>query len=250
MVRATSIVEVAVPTSARNHLALAWCGPVGIITVLVGWAVCAGFLPPPSPDLSVDAVAQIWQAHTNLKRLGMIMCVWGGTLYVPFTIAVTILMRRMERGEHILSTVQAALGTLASVFFTVNFIFFEVASFRPDRPAEVTQQIHDLGFIMTFAPAAPFFFQYLVVAVAILQDESHVPLVPRWLAYANLWIAVGVVPGCLLPFFKTGPLAWNGVFTFWIPVGVFVAWYFLMFWAVRRAITASTSGATDVMADA
>jgi hypothetical protein len=103
----------------------------------------------------------------------------------------------MERGEHILSTVQAALGTLASVFFAVNFIFFEVASFRPDRPAEVTQQI-----------------QYL--AVAILQDESRVPLVPRWVAYANLWIAVGVVPG----------------------------------WAVRRAITAATSVATDVMAHA
>jgi hypothetical protein len=44
----------------------------------------------------------------------------------------------------------------------------------------------------------------------------------------------------VLVFCKTGPLAWDGLFTFWIPVGVFLAWFFVMFWAVRRAVTTST----------
>jgi hypothetical protein len=227
-------------TSARNHLALAWCGPFGIVVVLVGWVLFAGFLPPPSPNLGAAEIAQVWQTHPELKRLGMVLCVWGGTLYVPFSMSVTMLMRKLETdGEHVLSTAQAALGVLASVFFTLNFIVFQATTFRPERAVEATQGLDDLSFFLTFAPAAPFCFQYLVVGVAILQDHSPTPLVPRRVGYTNLWIALGAAPGCVLVFFKTGPLAWDGLFTFWIPVGVFVAWFFVMFWAVRRAVTTS-----------
>jgi hypothetical protein len=231
-------------TSARNHLALAWCGPVGIVVVLVGWWLFCGFMPPPSPNLPADEIARVWQTDVNLKRLGMVLCVWGGTLYVPFTMAVTVLMRKLERdGEHVLSLAQAGLGVLASVFFTLNFIVFQVTTYRPERAVEATQGLDDLSFFLTFAPAAPFCFQYLVVGVLILQDRAPAPLVPRWVGYANLWISLGAAPGCALVFFKTGPLAWDGLFTFWIPVGVFVAWFFVMFWAVRHALRTAASRA-------
>jgi hypothetical protein len=228
-------------TSARNHLALAWCGPIGIVVVLVGWWLFCGFMPPPSPNSSAAEISHVWQTHTELKRLGMVLCVWGGTLYVPFSMSVTVLMRKIEHdGEHVLSTAQAALGVLASVFFTLNFIVFQVTTFRPERAVEATQGLNDLSFFLTFAPAAPFCFQYLVVGVLILQDHSPAPLVPRWVGYTNLWISLGAAPGCALVFFKTGPLAWDGLFTFWIPVGVFVLWFFVMFWAVRHPLTTST----------
>jgi hypothetical protein len=31
-------------------------------------------------------------------------------------------------------------------------------------------------------------------------------------------------------------MAWNGLLAFWIPVAVFAAWFFVMFWAIRRVI--------------
>ena len=34
-----------------------------------------------------------------------------------------------------------------------------MAGFRPGGPEEPTQTLHDLGFIMTFSPAAPFFLK-------------------------------------------------------------------------------------------
>lgn len=215
---------------------LAWSGPIGIALVLVGWMVLAGFLPPPSPDLSPQQVADLWADHTNLKRLGMVMCVWGGTLYVPFTVAVGVLLRRTETGDRVLSTAQTALGTFGTVFFTLNFLILAVVAFRPARPSEVTQQLHDLGFIMTFSPVAPFTLQYIVIGVAILQDRSGSPVFPRWVAYANFWIGLLLVPASFIPFFKNGPMAWNGVLSFWIPVVVFVAWFGVMFWAMRAAV--------------
>ena len=213
---------------------------MGIVLVLLGWMALAGFLPPPSPDLSPPQVAAVWADHTNLKRLGMVICVWGGTLYVPFTVVVGLLLRRTEVGDRVLSTTQTALGTFGTVFFTLNFLILAVVAFRPARPSEITQQLHDLGFIMTFSPVAPFTLQYIVIGVAILLDRT---VFPRWVAYANFWIGVLLVPACLIPFFKTGPLAWNGILSFWVPVAVFVAWFAVMFWVIRAAVLRTSQNA-------
>lgn len=195
----------------------------------------AGFLPPPSPDLSTDDAAAVWRDDTDLKRLGMIVCVWGGTLYIPFTIAAGMALRRANE-DSALPITQAALGTFGTVFFTLNFLILAIVAFRPDRPSEVTEVLHDVGFIMTFSPVAPFTFQYVVIGLAILADRSPNPPFPRWVAYANFWIGALLVPACLIPFFKTGPLAWNGLLSFWIPVVVFVAWFGVMFWAIRASL--------------
>ncbi|CQD18018.1 hypothetical protein BN1232_04088 [Mycobacterium lentiflavum] len=219
---------------------------MGIALVLVGWMVLAGFLPPPAPDLSTQQVAELWSDHTNAKRLGMVMCVWGGALYVPFTVAVGLLLRRTEVGDRVLSTTQTALGTFGTVFFTLNFLILAVVAFRPARPSEITQQLHDLGFIMTFSPVAPFTLQYIGIGAAILLDRSATPVFPRWVAYANFWIGLLLVPACLIPFFKTGPLAWNGILSFWIPVAVFVAWFVVMFSAITAAARASHITKADI----
>jgi hypothetical protein len=226
-------------TTSRNLMLLVWTGPVGIGLVLLGWMVFAGFLPPPSPALSPNQVAEVWADHTNLKRLGMVLCLWGGCLYVPFTVAVGILLRRSEVGEGVLSTAQTALGTLGTVFFSLNFLILAVVAYRPDLPEQVIQPLHDLGFIMTFAPVAPFTFQYFAIGIAILQDRASQPVFPRWVAYINFWVAILLIPATAIPFFKNGPMAWNGILAFWIPVVVFVAWFAAMFWAMRDAVKRS-----------
>jgi hypothetical protein len=223
-------------TTSRNLMLLVWTGPVGIALVLLGWMVFAGFLPPPSPALPPNRVAEVWADHTNLKRLGMILCIWGGCLYVPFTVAVGILLRRSETGDRVLSTAQTALGTFGTVFFSLNFLMLAVVAYRPDQPVQVIQPLHDLGFIMTFAPVAPFTFQYIAIGVAVLQDRNPVPVFPRWVAYVNFWVAILLIPASAIPFFKTGPMAWDGILAFWIPVAVFVAWFVVMFWVMRQAV--------------
>ena len=221
---------------------LAGCGPACIVIVLAGWWGLAGFLPPPSPHLSVSASAAVWRDHTTLKRLGMIMCVWGGTLYVPFTIAIALVMAAGRARERAFALAQGALGTFGTVFFTLNFLILAVVAFRPGRPDSVTQLLHDLGFIMTFSPVAPFTFQYLLIGAALLQDASETPVFPRWVGYANIWIGILLIPACAIPLFKTGPLAWNGLLSFWIPVAVFTAWFAIMFWAMRAAIDRDPRG--------
>jgi hypothetical protein len=62
--------------------------------------------------------------------------------------------------------------------------------------------------------------------VPILRDESPRPLLPRWLGYLNLWCAIGSLPAAGVYFVQDGPLAWNGLLSFWLPAVCFGAWAF------------------------
>jgi hypothetical protein len=78
-----------------------------------------------------------------------------------------------------------------------------------------------LGVISTYA------LQLVLFCIAVLVDDRPQPIFPRWLGYANLWLAMTLVPASFLVFFKTGPLAWNGLFIFWIPVAAVATWLVL-----------------------
>jgi hypothetical protein len=53
----------------------------------------------------------------------------------------------------------------------------------------------------------------------------------------NVWTAIIFSLGGVIVFFKHGPLAWNGLFTFWIPLSIYGGWLGVMLWALLRAIT-------------
>jgi hypothetical protein len=48
-----------------------------------------------------------------------------------------------------------------------------------------------------------------------------------------------------IPFFKSGPLAWNGLLSWWIPVAVLALWFFVMTPVLLRAINIPDTSALD-----
>jgi len=100
-------------------------------------------------------------------------------------------------------------------------MLFAVTAFRPDRAADSTLLLNDVTWIFLVMPWPPFTMQNFAFAFAILSDTCTTPLFPRWLGYLNIWAPIIFTPGVILPFFKSGPFAWNGIFVFWIPAVVF-----------------------------
>jgi hypothetical protein len=225
-----------VNTTRSNMRLLIWSGPVSILLAVIGWVVLCGFLPPPSPSLSPAGVSALWSDHTNLKRLGLTLCFWGGPLYATFSCAISWVLRRDSKRNHGLATAQLALGIYGTIFVTLNFLILLTVAFRPDRDAQSLQVMHDLGFIMTVMPAAPFTFQYILIGIAILQSPAEDQFFPRWVAYLNFWVALLFLPAAAVPFFKTGPLAWNGLLGFWIPGIAFALWVPIMFWVMNAGL--------------
>lgn len=224
------------PATVTNLRILVWTGPVCVLMVFFGLFVMAGFFPPPSPGMTGAEVAELWQDDQRLKQTGMILCFMGGTLYATFTLAIGFLLRRCT-DDVIMPITQTVLGVFGTVYFSFNFLILAVAGFRPGGPEDPTQTLHDLGFIMTFSPAAPFFLQYFAIALAILQIPDLKPLIPRWVAYFNVWVAIGLIPPSFIPLFDSGPLAWDGLLGFYIPVVVFGAWFAVMVPTLLRVLS-------------
>lgn len=227
------------PTAERYdaQTLVVWSGPVGIVLVLVGWMIMADFLPPPSASLSPEETLAVWREHRQLKILGLLTAVWGGTFYVLFAGSIFSVLRRIEHGFPILSLGQVLMSAFGIAFYCWNFIWLACVGFiAAEAPASVVDPLSDIGFIITFAPVAPFCMQYLLVGLVILRDRSEQPLIPRWVGYLNLWVSILLVPAQFIPLVESGPLAWDGILSFWVAVLVFTVWFFVMFWFVRSAI--------------
>lgn len=209
-----------------------------IFLALIGiglWPL-AGFLPPVAPSMDAQAVAALYQNNTAAMRTGFMLMVLAGAFYVPFSAAIATQMQRIEGANAVLAKAQMGAGIMGAMFIMIPALIWSVAAYRPERAPELTSLINDLGWMCLIMPVSPAVVQVMALGIAVLIDKSPAPVYPRWLGYMGLWLAVVFLPGLLLTFFKTGAFAWNGVLTFWLPVGLFFGWMILMACMTHRAI--------------
>lgn len=204
-----------------------WCG--WIFAVLLGFGLLiAGFIPPPSPSLSADEIASIYQSRNGLIRIGLLMAVASNAFYLPFIAMISTQMRRMQGISLMPSYLQLGAGSLGTLMLLLPEMAFLVTAFRPDRDPLQTLMLNDLGWLFFITPFPTFVAQNVGIALGILGDKSAQPVFPRWLAYLNLWIGLLFVPAGLAFVFKTGPFAWSGIISFWVPAVVFFTWVLVM----------------------
>jgi hypothetical protein len=216
----------------------AWTGIPSMVLFFIGMVVMT-FIPPLSPALSANEVASIYQNNTTGIRIGAVMILISSMVAIPFYGAVSIQLRAMEGDKRpVAAYAQLAAGAANIQFFILPALLFVIASFRPERSPELTSLLNDLAWIITILPWPITGAQMLICGVAILKHSSHSKVFPRWVGFLNLWLLLLMVPGSLIPFFKTGPFAWNGLLAFWIPATMFGIWFIVMQVMVLKAIDA------------
>jgi hypothetical protein len=213
----------------------AWTAALSVVLAGVGFFLVTGYVPPLHADATAQDIARFYAEHADRIRIGVMLTfvAWAG--WGTLVAGISTQMARIERDRPILTNLQLLAGGAGWIFLLLPTLLLGIASFRPERSAEITQTLHDLGWMTAFLPFVPFTAQALAIAGAIFQDTSKNPVFPRWLAYFNLWAGVLFVPGGLLLFFKSGPFSYQGLFVFWIPFVVFGAWILVLAWALRRA---------------
>ncbi|MBB3748366.1 hypothetical protein FHT44_000827 [Mycolicibacterium sp. BK634] len=223
--------------NARNQRICAWAGPVAAIVWLVGLLVLARFIPPIAPSLGPAEVAARYANNTVGIRAGMVCVLAGGALYGAWTAVITVQLKRIEGSSSVMAYTQLALGAAFIIIFVIPSVFWQAAAFRPEDNIEITQRLNDLAWLCFLIPVPVITVQGLAITLAIFSDRSERPVFPRWLGWFNLWAQLIFLPGTLIPFFKDGVLAWNGLLAFWIPVAVFTAWMITLSLMLFRAIT-------------
>ena len=73
-----------------------------------------------------------------------------------------------------------------------------------------------------------------VIAFSKNNDENSA--FPRWFGYLTLWVAVSGSVGVLAMMFRTGPFAWNGAISFYLPLVMFAVWLVALVYCLVKAI--------------
>jgi hypothetical protein len=230
---------------AKVQRVLIWSGPAMVVLWVGAFVLLAGFIPPHDPAKTAEQIVRIYAEHTDAIKIGMVVSMLGSALLVPWAIAISGQLKRID-GARALADVQMISCALLSLEFITPIGVWMAASFRFDAHApEVTQAMNDLGWILFMTVIWSLWVQLIAIGAAILIDRRDEPILPRWLGYLNLWVALLIIPAGLVLFFKSGPFAWNGVVGFYVPLTGFCIWIASMTLAVHKALTRQIAEGTE-----
>ena len=222
--------------SKRIQLLCAWSGPAVVVVTLIGFLI-AGVLPLPlGPDDTTEEVVNFYSHHTPVAA-GLVIATLGMCLVFPLIALIGVHMVRMEGRTPILTFLQLITGAATGVFLVMPMILMTIITFRPDRSPELTVTLNDISWLLFLTPIGPFIIQNLVIATAILADRKGI--LPRWVGYVNLWVALSFVPDILAFFFHSGPFAWDGIFIFWLAFVAYAVFLIVMGLVLRQAVKQS-----------
>ena len=214
-----------------GEVILLWAWPFALLIWVAAFVMFPGFTPPMSPKMSADQVASFYSDPDNLPRIrySMILFNWFAVGFVPILILIVMQIRRMAHRTPILSW--AVLGCIAAgpTIFLIANVFWLLAAFRPERPAELTQMFNDLAWITFTTCEVPFLVaQSVLIALAIYFDDQARPVLSRWVAHFNLVVAAALIPAAFAALSFDGPFAWDGALSFWLRNIAIALWFVVM----------------------
>lgn len=186
-----------------------------------------GFLPPPGP-YGADVTADYFHEAIDVKRLGVILVIVGGTMFMPFGAAIADRLRRVSGVGPIAAVTEFGSAVIASTLMMICGSMMLVGLLRPDMADSTYQLLNHVTWMALVGLWQPGALQAACTAWAVLSDKSSTPVFPRWVGWYSLCMAFGSLTGSLIPFFTYGPFTWNGFISFWIAGAIFFAWYIMI----------------------
>jgi hypothetical protein len=124
-------------------------------------------VPPPGADWSAQRTPEHVQAHQTSIGATLVTFFWS--FWVTWAAPIVLYIRRIERAP-------CSPGRRRQ-------------RRRRRRSADITQALHDLGWILFVTVIWSLWVQLLAIGAAILIDRNPEPALPRWLGYPQLWVA-------------------------------------------------------------
>ena len=213
-----------------------WMTPVAAVILVLAFASFPGFFPPMSPEMTAEQVAAFYRHHTTMIRFSMIVYNLFAMMLIPFFMLIVVQMKRMATPTQVLAYCYLTAAVSGATLFALADLFWLIAAFRPERDPELVMLLNDLAWITFIAPVGMIVVGNIVLAIAVWLDANPAPVFGRWVAPFSILTGAAMVPAAFGAIVKTGPLAWDGLVSFWlrnIAFGVFIG---VMFFVVRSAM--------------
>ena len=209
----------------RHDLISAWCGPAFLVTFVFFWGVMGNNIPNPSPALSSGELAARYAENLGSIRAGFILSLISVVLYLPWTSLLSSQMARIEGRYSTFANLQLLGGGLTVMVVSFSAFFWVAAAFRPDQAPETTRMLTDLGWLCIDLQYACTTLQMIAAALVGLADRRAQALFPRWVCYLTILCGLSFIPASLTGVLKTGPFAWDGLLSYYIPYACWLGWF-------------------------
>jgi hypothetical protein len=229
----------------RHQRLCVWAGISFAPVFLIGFALVAGFIPPPSPSMTADEVAHMFSAERDRIRIGIWIATAAAPLLAFYVAALTHQIRRIAGSDSPLATAQLIAGACLILEFIFPQLVWQTAAYRGERSPETVQMLNDLAWLPYVGIVGTAMAQMAIIAIVVFGDHRPEPLLPRWSAYLNIWAAFGVASGSLVVFTHSGPVAWNGILAWYLLCVSFFIWMVTMTWLMLRASRVAESTERD-----
>lgn len=221
-----------------GELIVYWTLPVLAVIWVSAFFLFPGFTHPMAPTMTARQVASFYRDPSNRAgvRYSMILFNWFGLGLIPMLSLIVMQVKRMAHRTPVLSYCLLGCAAGGPTVYLVADLFWLLAAFDPGRPAQLTLLFNDLAW-MFFTTAVPFLIgQNLIIALAVFLDHGRDPVFGRWMAWFNVGIAACLVPAAFTGLAMSGPLAWNGLLSFWLKNAAIAVWIVVMTVALGRNI--------------
>jgi hypothetical protein len=224
--------------SERSQQVLVWWALAFTAIYGITLGLLLDMIPPPSPKLSANEIAQWYSERHDQVRIGAVICGWTSAFMLPLTVVIAIQMARQEASK-VWTVTTVAGGVMMSIFLVLPPLFWGVAAFTPSRSPEVTALMHELAMLTLTTTDQYFIFMWVAIVVICLVPTTvaHSPF-PRWFGYLTLWIALMFEAGAVALLARTGPFSWKGLLVFWSPLSLFGVWIGVMSYLLLKALRA------------
>ena len=202
----------------------AWSCFLFFIIFGTSFGVLGQNIPPYDGNYPTADLAAHFREHQNTLRVAYGVGMLGAVFYVTWSVGLFEIMRRMEAPGSMLSYLQLFCGAVTFIVPSVACLFWLTAAFRPETDPNIIQLLFDMGWLFIDMMFPVTSVQYISIGMLALRDKRSVPLFPKWVAWLGIWIAIEFLVELIMPFFRSGPFSWSGLFGYWIPFGGALVW--------------------------
>jgi hypothetical protein len=213
-----------------------WLVPAFGVLLLVAFCVFPGFMPPSSPTLTADEVANFYRANVGRIRASMLIFNLCGIMFIPFFMVIVVQMQRMANPSRAFAYSYLSAAASGATMFALADLAWLIAAFRPERDPQLLMLLNDLAWLAFITPVGFIIAQNFCLALAVYMDAQPRPVFPRWVGHFNIATALLMAPAAFALMHMKGPLAWDGILSFWVRIGTYVLYVTVMFVVVRAAI--------------
>ncbi|WP_431239227.1 hypothetical protein ACQ86B_05725 [Mycolicibacterium aichiense] len=223
-------------SNVRTQVVALWITAISLVGLVVAAIAFPGFWPPTSPQTSAADVATFYRDNTSWIRLSVVTFNFFSVMFLPLFCVLVVQMKRMTTQSQVFAYCHLSATVSGATIFALATVFFGAAAYRPNRDSDLIMVLNDLGWIVLIAPVGMMLAQNLMLALAVYHDKVAQPVFPRWVGHFSVLVMVAMAPAALSVVVDSGPLAWNGLVSFWLRNIAFVAYVVVMLVMCGRAV--------------